>query len=265
MNIKRRRFLSLGAFSLLGASCSVIAKKVDGVGPNRGIAERTFRNKHTCVNSDVLESDIAARLSKPEDFGSNACHMIEDSFEGPYFTCTPSIGKDIATGQAGQPLTMALRLVDKDCNPIQNGVVDIWACNADGYYAGYSNDPNEMPPMIRAILFGHVEPDNKERFCRGALRTDADGIAEFNSVYPGFYYGQPIHVHFKAHVDGTNLLTTQANFPEDWNQEVMKLDPYNKPRPIERNTKSSGFPVMRVIERDGQLLAVLDLILPSKA
>ncbi len=264
MNIKRRQFLALGGIGLLGTSCAAVANKIDGIGPNRGIAERTFRNKHTCVNSDVLESDISTRLSKPDDFGNSACKMIEDSFEGPYFTCTPSTGKDIATGQAGQPLTMALRLVDQDCKPIPNGVVDIWACNADGYYAGYSNDPNEMPPIVRAVLFGHVKPDTEDRFCRGALRTDADGIAEFNSVYPGFYYGQPIHVHFKAHVDGKNLLTTQANFPEDWNQKVMKLAPYNKPRTIERNAKSSGFPIMSVMERAGQMLAVLDLMLPYK-
>jgi hypothetical protein len=72
-------------------------------------------------------------------------------------------------------------------------------------------------------------------------------------------------VHFKAHVDGKNLLTTQANFPEDWNQKVMKLAPYNKPRTIERNAKPSGFPIMSVMERDGQMLAVLDLMLPYKA
>jgi len=36
-----------------------------------------------------------------------------------------------------------------------------------------------------------------------------------------------------------------------------------QPRPIERNAKPSGFPIMRVIERDDRLLAVLDLVVPS--
>lgn len=261
MNRQRRKFLAFSTAGLLGAGCTAVADNIDGVGPNRGIAERGFRSKHTCVNSDVLASDRATRLSTPADFGANTCTMVEDSFEGPYFTCAPSTGKDIAIAQAGQPLTIAMRLVDKDCKPVTDGVVDIWACNADGYYSGYSNDPNKLPPIVKAIL-GHAEPDTKDRFCRGALRTDADGIAEFNSVYPGFYYGQPIHVHFKAHVAGKNLLTSQANFPEEWNQKVMKLDPYNKPRPITRNANPTGFPVMRVIERDNRLLAVLDLVLP---
>lgn len=262
MDLKRRRYIALCTLGLLGTS-RVMANSIDGVGPNRGIAESSFRGKQTCINTEVLESDITTRIATVDDFGANTCNMIEDSFEGPYFTCTPSSGKDIALAQAGKPLTIAMRLVDGNCNPIPNGVVDIWACNADGYYAGYSNDPNKRPPMVRAILLGHFKPDTEERFCRGALRTDADGIAEFNTVYPGFYYGQPIHVHFKVHVDGKNTLTSQANFSEEWNERIMKLSPYNAPRSIVRNTKKSGFPLFRIVERGDHLVAVLDLVVPG--
>ena len=93
--------------------------------------------------------------------------------------------------------------------------------------------------------------------------THADGIAEFDTIYPGFYYGQPIHVHFKVHVGGKSLLTSQANFSEDWNVKVLQTPPYNAPRPIKRNTRKSGFPIMNVVERNNQLLATLDLVVPS--
>lgn len=263
MKLTRRQYLALSTIGLLGSNGCATANNIDGVGPNRGITERGSRGKQTCTNTDVLESDSATRLSTPDDFGGNACQMIKDSYEGPYFTCTPSSGKNIASDQAGQPLTVALRLVDSDCKPIPNGVVDIWGCNADGYYAGYSNDPDERPPMLKAMLFGHLKPDTDQRFCRGALRTDADGIAEFNSVYPGYYYGQPIHLHFKAHVDGANLLTSQANFSEQWNERIMQLAPYNKPRPIKRNAKKTAFPQMSIIERGDHLVATLDLMVPG--
>ena len=246
MKLSRRQWLTLSTFGLLGSGCSATASDTDGVGPNRGIADRGSRGKQTCTNTDVIESDISTRISAPDDFQGEQCNLIADSFEGPYFTCSPSVGKNIAEGELGQPLTIAMRLINSDCKPISNGVVDIWACNANGYYAGYSNDPDERPPMLKAMLFGHLEPDTEERFCRGALRTDSDGIAEFNSVYPGFYYGQPIHVHFKAHVDGKNLLTSQANFSEDWNEKIMEQPPYNAPRPITRNAKQTGFPTMRI-------------------
>lgn len=156
-----------------------------------------------------------------------------------------------------------MRLLDTDCQPISGGVVDIWGCNATGHYSGYGSDPDERPPMVKAILFGHIEPDLSTRFCRGALVTASDGIAEFDTIYPGFYYGVPIHIHMKAHVNGKNLLTTQANFPEEINQRIMQTPPYDNPRPISRSTKSTGFPIMRVLERGPRMLATLDLIVPS--
>jgi protocatechuate 3,4-dioxygenase beta subunit len=264
LKVTRRQSLILAAGTALSA-CS-LGRQVsaeDGVGPNRGVLAKTLRGKQTCNNSIVPVSDTGSRLSVPADFNGAQCQMMEDSFEGPYFTCTPAPGRNIAEGQAGQPLTVAMRLVDRNCNPIRKGVVDIWACNATGHYSGYSNSPNERPPMARAILFGHIKPDVATRFCRGALITDQDGIAEFDTIYPGFYYGQPIHIHMKAHVAGRNLLTSQANLPEPVNERIMQMAPYADPRPIKRSTKSTGFPVMRVQTRADRLLATLDLIAPD--
>jgi len=266
MEINRRRALVLSASTLVGACASGRIKEsvaADGVGPNRGVREQAFRGKQTCDNTDVPISDIATRLATPEDFSGDVCQMEKDSHEGPYFTCAPAPGKSIAAEQAGQPLTVAMRLLDANCQPISGGVVDIWGCNATGHYSGYGNSPDERPPMVRAILFGHIEPDLSDRFCRGALITDSDGIAEFDTIYPGFYYGVPIHIHMKAHVDGKNLLTTQANFPEEVNQKVIQAAPYADPRPITRSTAKTGFPIMRVQERATRLLATLDLMVPS--
>jgi protocatechuate 3,4-dioxygenase beta subunit len=269
MTVKHSRRKAL--LAAIGASLSALTSTKnwandssgDGVGPNRGILEKTLRGKQTCDNTDVLVSDIESRLSTPDDFSGDVCQLLKDSHEGPYFTCSPSVGKAIAPQESGQPLTLAIRLIDSDCQPIEGGVVDVWACNALGYYSGYGNSPDERPPMVKAIVLGHFKPDTEQRFCRGALKTDADGIAEFDTVYPGFYYGQPIHMHMKAHVAGKNLLTTQANFPEDVNQRIMQQAPYSAPRPLERNTKSQGFPIYNVVERNGVLLAAMDLMVPA--
>jgi hypothetical protein len=56
----------------------------------------------------------------------------------------------------------------------------------------------------------HTPPVNGERHCRGALRTDADGIAEFRSIYPGYYVERAIHIHFKVHIGERAFLTNQA-------------------------------------------------------
>lgn len=266
MESKRRQALITSASALIGA-CTAgrtsISMAADGVGPNRGVVEQAFRGKQTCDNTGIPVSDIASRLAMPDDFSGDVCQLEKDSHEGPYFTCAPAPGKDIAVDQQGQALTVAMRLLDEDCQPIPGGVIDIWSCNATGHYSGYSSDPDKRPPMVKAILFGHIKPDLSPRFCRGALATDADGIAEFNTVYPGYYYGVPIHIHMKAHVNGKNLLTTQANLPEEINKKVMQTAPYTNPRPISRSTQSTGFPIMRVQERGDKLLATLDLIVPA--
>jgi len=264
MRLTRRQSLVLSTGALLNA-CTLGGKVLarDGVGANRGVLASSLRGKQTCDNTSVPNSEMANRIAIPADFSGDVCRMVEDSFEGPYFTCAPAPGRAIAAGQVGQPLTVALRLIDSDCHPIPDGVVDIWACNASGYYSGYGFNPNESPPMMRAILFGHIKPDLTSRFCRGALKTDQDGIAEFDTIYPGFYYGQPIHIHFKAHIAGKNLLTTQANLPEPVNERIMQTAPYAEPRPITRSTKPTGFPVMRVQERGERLLATLDLMVPN--
>jgi len=261
--LTRRQALALSTGTIIAATHSANAGADDGVGPNRGVLKKALRGKQTCDNARVLVSDASIRLATPDDFNSDVCRMEEDSHEGPFFTCTPSRGKALAEGQEGQPLTVALRLLDGDCKPVPQGIVDIWSCNATGHYSGYSYDPDERPPMVRAILFGHIKPDLEPRFCRGALRTDADGIAEFDTIYPGFYYGQPIHIHLKAHVNGKNLLTTQANLPENINAGVMKTAPYKHPRPVIRSTEFAGFPIMRIQERRDRLLGTLDLVVPT--
>ncbi len=267
MKFTRRQALVLSATAALG-SCAGgqgirESAAADGVGPNRGVLAQSFRGKQTCDNTDVPLSDAAIRMATPEDFSGDVCQMMEDSHEGPYFTCAPAPGRVIAEDQAGLPLTVAFRLIDGNCQPIPGGIVDIWACNATGHYSGYGYSPDESPPMMRAILFGHIEPDRTTRFCRGALKTDQDGIAEFETIYPGYYYGQPIHIHMKAHVAGKNLLTTQANLPEEMNERVMQTAPYSEPRPITRSTKSAGFPIMRIQERGKRLLATLDLVVAT--
>lgn len=263
MTYQRRQVLGLGLTSLAGLTGLARAETVDGIGPNRGIVSTTLRGKQTCENGSLLTSDIATRLSMPGDFSGQGCKMIADSHEGPFFTCTPATSRSIAEGQAGQKLTVAFRLMDGNCQPVPGGVVDVWACNAEGHYSGYSYNPDERPPMVQAILFGHIKPDLEARFCRGALVTDADGIAEFDTVYPGFYSGVPIHIHFKAHVNGKNLVTSQVNLSEAWNERIMNTTPYNKPRPIKRVTGETGFPQMQIIERGNRLLAVLDLVVPT--
>lgn len=111
----------------------------------------------------------------------------------------------------------------------------------------------------------HAPPVNDDRHCRGALRSDADGIAEFRSIYPGYHVERAIHIHFKVHVGNRAFLTNQAFLPEPDNAAVVALAPYNLPRKGKRITNAQeadgGLPTMKVTERQQTRLAVLVLAL----
>jgi hypothetical protein len=56
--------------------------------------------------------------------------------------------------------------------------------------------------------------------------TNADGIVEFVTIYPGWYRGRTVHIHAKVHLDGSTLLTTQLYFDEAVTEAVYASDPY---------------------------------------
>ena len=215
----------------------------------------------SCDNASVPISSIENRLSLPADFeGTGLCKMMPNSFEGPYFLCSnASSGKDLTGNLPGETLTVAMRIVDKDCNALPDTVVDVWSCGADGRYSGQNASPDVM-----ATSGGHEPPENDLRFGRGVLRTDADGIVEWDTLYPGFYAGRAIHIHFKIHREGRSYVTNQAYLPEDWNQRILRMAPYNASRPIKRMTASDeaaqmSFETYSIAERGDRLMALLNI------
>lgn len=266
MNTHRRHLLQLAALSttalaLPGHALATVTER-SGT-PDRKVTHQTFwRNTLSCDNVAVPVSARSGRLATPADFGvAQPCTMLKDSFEGPFFFCTNPGAADIARGQQGAPLVIALRAIDAaTCQPIPDAVIDVWHCDAKGLYSGQNLAVDEPLKDTR-----HTPPANDDRHCRGALRTDADGIAEFRSIYPGYYVERAIHIHFKVHIGQRAFLTNQALLPEPVNAAVMATAPYNLPRkgPRIANAQEAdwGLQTMKIVERGPARLAVLDLAL----
>lgn len=71
-------------------------------------------------------------------------------------------------------------------------------------------------------------PIGDDTFLRGAQTTDANGIARFTTVYPGWYSGRAVHIHIKVHIDKKTVLTTQLFFDDDVTDSVYSSTaPYN--------------------------------------
>ncbi|MEM9123823.1 MAG: hypothetical protein AAGB03_10965, partial [Pseudomonadota bacterium] len=188
-----------------------------------------------CDNTGVLTSGVEGRLSGVADFGlGDMCQLTPDTVEGPYFICDGvASAREITGGKPGQPLTVALRVVDQTCTPIPGAFVDIWHCDALGFYSGHDIDPDNITADREALSRTRV-PDLPERFLRGVLATDVDGIAEFDMIYPSFYDSRAIHTHYKVHIGNQAFVTAQALYPEEFNTQVLAQAPYNTSRSTAR-------------------------------
>ena len=69
-----------------------------------------------------------------------------------------------------------------------------------------------------------------QQFLRGYQVTDADGMARFITVYPGWYSGRAVHIHFKIRTDaGADAgleFTSQLFFDDAQSAAVYSRDPY---------------------------------------
>ncbi|NBE81451.1 dioxygenase family protein [Micromonospora rubida] len=71
-----------------------------------------------------------------------------------------------------------------------------------------------------------LRPTDDKRYLRGAQVTNADGIVEFVTVWPGWYRGRTVHIHAMVHVNNNRVLTTQVMFDEALNTKVFAAAPY---------------------------------------
>lgn len=123
--------------------------------------------------------------------GNASCALVEETTVGPYFVAGELIRTDVTEGQGGVPLHLDIQFVDvSDCSAVSDLVVDLWHCNATGVYSGVSAE-------------GQGGLDST--FCRGAQISDAEGVTQFDTVFPGHYTGRVTHIHILSTNDAQVL------------------------------------------------------------
>jgi protocatechuate 3,4-dioxygenase beta subunit len=177
---------------------------------------------------------------------NNTCVLAPEVTEGPYYhSVGHPVRANMAEWQLGLLFMMNIGVIDVEtCEPVPNILVDLWHANATGYYAGH---PTPRPDLVKeepastgpraGLLSAYPRTVQEETWLRGALPTDRNGVAEFTSVFPGYYQGRATHVHVKVFPDwemlpngtftGGRLIHTGQFFVDDHiNQEVDKIYPY---------------------------------------
>ncbi len=148
--------------------------------------------------------------------------------QGPYFVDErlnrSDIRADTATGAVaeGAPLalTFVVSAVGNPCVPLAGASVDVWQCNALGVYSD-AQDPGF--------------DTRGQNFLRGYQNTDAQGRAAFKTIYPGWYQGRAVHIHFKVRTASgrqqTSEFTSQVFFEDALSERIFASAPYAQKGP----------------------------------
>jgi protocatechuate 3,4-dioxygenase beta subunit len=116
---------------------------------------------------------------------------------------------------AGVVLTVRLRILDADCNPLAGRAVYLWHCDQDGNYSMYSS----------AVVH--------ENFLRGVQESQADGYVSFTTIFPGCYSGRWPHIHFEVYpsvasisASSNKIATSQLALPQATCNDVYATQGY---------------------------------------
>jgi protocatechuate 3,4-dioxygenase beta subunit len=169
--------------------------------------------------------DVVGDSGKPGSSASG-CVLTAALTEGPFFVDEklnrPDIRSDPASGaiSAGIPLALTFnvsRIAGNACTPLTGAYIDVWHADASGTYSDVSGMGNSSSAAGR-------------KFLRGYQVTDASGIARFTTIYPGWYNGRAVHIHFKlrmyAGATQTYEFTSQFFMPESLTSVVHAQAPY---------------------------------------
>ncbi len=171
-----------------------------------------------------IAGEAAAAPAAPQGL-TQSCVVRPEQTEGPYFVDEllrrVDIRSDPSTGDVkdGRQLDLEFRVTrvgDNACTPLEGVLVDVWHCDAEGLYS----DVQDRSFDTRG-----------QQFLRGYQVTDAEGRAGFTTIYPGWYQGRTVHIHFKIRTDpeaerGYDF-TSQLYFDDGLSDRVFAEAPYS--------------------------------------
>ena len=163
--------------------------------------------------------------------GSATCVLTAALTEGPFFVDEMLNRADIRTDpvsgvvSSGIPLALTFnvsRVANSACTPLTGAYLDVWHCDAGGVYSDVSG--------------------SSRKFLRGYQITDANGVAAFTTIYPGWYSGRTVHIHFKLRLfagsNKTYEFTSQFFFDDKLTDSVYAQSPYSSRGT--RNTRNAN-------------------------
>ncbi|KAI8947949.1 Intradiol ring-cleavage dioxygenase [Xylaria longipes] len=248
--VARDNAASIGARSLEACSNSAasqalkarsIKRRADAVRnirQKRGLTTPAKKGKRTledlqayeAINHNMTGQYSYDMFTPLEDvFSANtSCILAPYITDGPYYVVGEKLRSNVKDTQysEGIDLFLEVQYIDVNtCEAIPSVAIDIWNCNATGVYSGVESGQGGL----------------NTTFLRGIQLTDYEGVATFETIFPGHYSGRAAHTHLLAHtnasVQSNGTISVwgapvshigQLFWPEDLREEVEATAPYNQ-------------------------------------
>jgi protocatechuate 3,4-dioxygenase beta subunit len=104
-----------------------------------------------------------------------------------------------------------MQVAGASCTPLRGAEVEIWHCDAAGVYSAVTD------PSFNTT---------GQNWLRGSQVTNAAGMATFTTIYPGWYGGRAVHIHFKVHPSASTVFTSQLFFDDAVSDDVFAQTAY---------------------------------------
>jgi protocatechuate 3,4-dioxygenase beta subunit len=172
----------------------------------------------TGVTQRTSPAATTGAATSPAQVALPSCIVRPALTEGPFFVDEKldrsDIRSDPGTGavRPGALLTLTFlvsRVSGSACTALGGAIVDVWHCDALGVYSD-------------------VDGARGQKFLRGSQTTDASGTAKFATIYPGWYQGRAVHIHFKIRPTSSSEFTSQLFFDDALSTQVFAQPPYSQ-------------------------------------
>ena len=195
------------------------------------------------------------------------CRLWAEQDEGPYHRDRQPERRDIVEDRDGVRLQLGIRFARVGMRPFADATAEIWQCDALGRYSGFP------PPVDSDVATADTAPRGaylpQQNFLRGRQSTDDHGMAEYRTIYPGWYPGRTVHIHLMVHT-GERVFTSQLYFPDDLSDQVFARSPYSaRPDRDTTNATDEIFPtggdpaVLDILETAEGFRAGICLVVPD--
>jgi protocatechuate 3,4-dioxygenase beta subunit len=230
------------ALFLLGGAAAVLLPGCASNGRSTGAAQATSTTTAATTATTATTAAPGGTTVTTVAVPAPSCVVKPALTEGPYFVDEKLNRSDIRPDPSGGPAADGVplklvfrvaRVASSGCAALAGANVDVWQCDATGVYSDVSANRSAG-----------------KKFLRGYQATDDNGMATFTTIYPGWYMGRAVHIHFMIRAAQGQTFTSQLFFDESVTDTVHAKAPYNTRG--KRDTTNASDSIYR--QSGGQLL-----------